>query len=160
MIEFIRLCVGFLVAAFKSRMGLQAENLALRHQLCVYQRSVKRPKVQPADRVLWSLLARAWSGWKDALIFVKPDTVIRWQRKRFKEHCRRLSASGRPGRPPVAEEVKNSGDRIRTCDLFAFARRPCADLRVVPPKIICEEVLVRQGFTRTPTLPCYSNCYL
>ena len=57
MTEFIRLCTGFLAAVLKSRAGLQVENLALRHQLCVYQRSVKRPKVKPADRILWSLLA-------------------------------------------------------------------------------------------------------
>ena len=106
MLESIRLCAGFLAAMFRSRAALQAENLALRHQLCVYQRSVKRPRVRPADRILWSLLARAWAGWKDALIFVKPDTVIRWQRKRFKEHWRKLSGSGKPGRPPVADEVK------------------------------------------------------
>lgn len=106
MIEFIRLCAGFLVALLKSRAALQTENLALRHQLCVYQRSVKRPKVRSADRILWSLLAKTWTRWKDALIFVKPDTVIRWQRKRFNEHWRRLSRSGAPGRPPVAEEVK------------------------------------------------------
>ena len=111
MIELIRLCAGILMAVFKSRAGLQAENLALRHQLYVYKRSVKRPGVRPADRILWSLLARTWTGWKDALIFVKPDTVIRWQRKRFKEHWRRLSALGKPGRPPVAEEVK---ELIRT----------------------------------------------
>jgi transposase InsO family protein len=45
------------------------------------------------------------------LIFVKPDTVIRWQRKRFKEYWRRLSSPGKPGRPPVAKEVK---ELIRT----------------------------------------------
>lgn len=111
MIEFIRLCTGFLASMFRSRAALQAENLALRHQLCVYQRSVKRPKVKRADRILWSLLAKAWTGWKDALIFVKPDTVIRWQRRRFKEHWRKLSGSGKPGRPPVADEVK---ELIRT----------------------------------------------
>lgn len=111
MIEFIRLCVGFQAAMFRSRAGLQAENLALRHQLCVYQRSVKRPNVRPADRILWSLLAKTWAGWKDVLIFVKPDTVVRWQRRRFKAHWRKLSRSGEPGRPPVAEEVK---ELIRT----------------------------------------------
>ena len=111
MTELIQLCMGFLAAALKSRVGLQAENLALRHQLCVYQRSVKRPKVKPADRILWSLLAKAWTGWRDALVFVKPDTVVRWQRKRFKAHWRRLSESGEPGRPPVADEVK---ELIRT----------------------------------------------
>lgn len=85
MFEPIRLCVSFLAVTFRPRAALQEENLVLRHQLCVYQRSIKRPKVQPADRILWSLLARAWTGWKDALIVVKPDTVIRWPRKRFKE---------------------------------------------------------------------------
>lgn len=66
-IEFIRLCVRLLAAVFRSRVALQAENRALRHQLCVYQRSIKRPKAQPADRILWSLPAKAWKGWKDAL---------------------------------------------------------------------------------------------
>lgn len=111
MIEFIKLCVGFLAAMFRSRAALQAENLALRHQLCVYQRSVKRPRVKPYDRLLWSLLARAWTGWKDVPVLVKPDTVIRWQRKRFKAHWRKLSRSGEPGRPPFADEVK---ELIRT----------------------------------------------
>jgi len=111
MFEFIMLCLGFLARTSKSRAGLQAENIALRHQLCVYQRSVKRPKVKPADRILWSLLAKAWTGWRDALVFVKPDTVVRWQRKRFKEHWRKLSQSGKLGRPPVADEVK---ELIRT----------------------------------------------
>ena len=111
MIEYIRLSAGFLAAIFKSRAALQTENLALRNQLCVYQRSVKRPKVQPADRILWSFMAKTWTGWKDALIFVKPDTVVRWQRRRIKEHWRKLSTSGEPGRPPVAEEVE---ELIRT----------------------------------------------
>lgn len=83
MVEFVRLWIGVLASTLSFRAALQAENLALRHQLCVCQRSVKRPKVKPADRILWSLLARAWVGWKDALVFVKPDTVIRWHRRRF-----------------------------------------------------------------------------
>lgn len=62
MIEFIRLCAGFVAAMFRSHVALQAENLALRHQLGVYQRSVKRPTVRPADRVLWRVLAKVWTG--------------------------------------------------------------------------------------------------
>ena len=86
MTEFIRRCVGLLTTMAQSHAELQTENLALRHQFFFYQRRVKRPKVRPADRILWSLLAKTWAGWKDAVIFVKPDTVIRWQRRRFKEH--------------------------------------------------------------------------
>ena len=98
-------------AIFKSRIRLQTENLALRHQLCVFQRSVKRPKIRPADRVLWSFLSRVWSGWKEALIFVKPDTVVRWQRRRFKEYWTRLSRNGEPGRPSTSKEIQ---ELIRT----------------------------------------------
>jgi putative transposase len=59
-------------ATFKSRAGLQLENLALRHQLGVLQRSVKRPELAPADRLLWSWLCAVWSGWRSALVVVKP----------------------------------------------------------------------------------------
>jgi transposase InsO family protein len=111
MSDILKLCVDFLAVMFRSRPALQVENLALHHQLCVYQRNIKKPKVQPTDRMLWCLLSRAWSGWKDALVFVKPETVIRWQRKRFKEHWRTLSCCGKPGRPPAPEEVK---ELIRT----------------------------------------------
>ncbi len=72
---------------------------------------MKRPKIRLADRILWSLLSRAWSDWKNALIFVKPDTVIRWQCKRFKEHWTRLSRNGKPGRPATPKEVQ---ELIRT----------------------------------------------
>ena len=101
----------FIVAMFKTRAGIQAENIALRHQLCVLQRSVKRPKIRPADRVLWSILSRYWSNWKEALIFVKPDTVIRWQRRRLREHWTRLSKNGKPGRSAIPKEIK---ELIRT----------------------------------------------
>jgi hypothetical protein len=49
---------------FRSRLSLQAEIIALRHQLTVYRRSVRRPQIRPADRLLWSLLSRHWTGWK------------------------------------------------------------------------------------------------
>ncbi len=105
MIDFIMLIFRFFTSLFKTRICLHAENLALRHQLCVLHRSVKRPKILPTDRVLWSLLSRAWPDWKDALIFVKPYTVIRWQRKRFKEHWRKLCRRDVPGRPKTSAEL-------------------------------------------------------
>jgi len=109
--EFIFLFLRFVASCFKSKSTLQTENLALRHQLCVLSRSAKRPKIQPADRILWSVLARIWSDWKNALVFVKPETVIRWQRKRFKAHWTKLSKRGEPGRPRISEEVR---ELIRT----------------------------------------------
>ena len=111
MFKLLSQVIRFISPLFKTRIGLQAENLALRHQLCILQRSVKRAKIRPADRVLWSILSRYWPDWKEALIFVKPDTVIRWQRKRFREHWARLIRNGKPGRPAIAKEIK---ELIRT----------------------------------------------
>ncbi len=105
------LIVAFIASTLKPRAALCAENLALRHQLCVFQRSVKRAKVKPADRLLWTFLAKVCPDWKNALIFVKPDTVIRWQRARFKKHWTRLCREGKPGRPTIPDEVR---ELIRT----------------------------------------------
>ena len=85
---------------------MQLEILALRHQLAVCRRSVKRPRLKPADRILWSWLARLWPGWRDALVIVQPRTVIAWQRRRFRDHWARLCRNGKPGRPQVAREVR------------------------------------------------------
>jgi len=64
-----------------SRVALELENLALRHPAAVLQRFArKRPKLTPADRLLWGWLSRLWSDWRSALIIVKPETVVAWHR--------------------------------------------------------------------------------
>ena len=97
---------AFVSTLFRSRLGLQLENLALRHQLTVYQRTTKRPQIRTGDRILWPWLSRSWLGWRDALVIVQPRTVIAWQRKRFRDHWAKLSKQGRPGRPPVSKEIR------------------------------------------------------
>jgi hypothetical protein len=64
---------------FRTRAALQMEVLALRHPLSVLRRSVKRAKLTAADRFLWARLSRYWTGWRSALVIVKPETVIDWQ---------------------------------------------------------------------------------
>ena len=54
-------------SSVRSRAAMQLETIALRHQLAVCQRSLKGPRLGPADRLLWSWLARLWSGWREAL---------------------------------------------------------------------------------------------
>jgi hypothetical protein len=61
---------------FRSRLSLQAEIIALRHQLTVYRRSVRRPQIRPVDRLLWSWLSRHWARCREALVFALPATVI------------------------------------------------------------------------------------
>jgi putative transposase len=60
---------------------MQIEILALRHQLAVLQRRTKkRASLRTADRLLWVILSRVWAQWRSALVIVKPETVIAWQR--------------------------------------------------------------------------------
>ena len=92
---------------FRSRLTMQMELIALRHQVAVYKQSISRPKLQPSDRWLWMWLSRLWPGWQNALEFVQPRTVLAWQKKRFRDYWRRLSQSGKPGRPPISKEVRD-----------------------------------------------------
>jgi hypothetical protein len=66
----------FVDSLFRSRQALRLQNLALRHQLAVYQQTVHRPRLRPTDRVFWAWLSRLWSGWQDVLAFVQSRTVI------------------------------------------------------------------------------------
>jgi putative transposase len=93
-------------ALFRSQLSLRVENVALRHQLAIYQRTVKRPSIRPEDRILWSWLSRRWARWREVLVFVQPETVIAWQRKRFRDHWARMSRAGKSGRPPISEEIR------------------------------------------------------
>jgi hypothetical protein len=63
----------------RSRIDLQLENLALRHQIGVLQRSLKkRPKLTSMDRLHWVSLSRIWRDWRSTLAIVKPQTVVAW----------------------------------------------------------------------------------
>ena len=83
--------LAFMAALFRSHTSLRLEHLALRHQPAVYQQTVHRPRLHPMDRLLWAWISRLWSGCQYALAFVQPRMVIAWQRKRFRDHWRRLS---------------------------------------------------------------------
>jgi hypothetical protein len=72
----------------------------------VYKQSVKRPKLRPRDRIFWVWLSRLWSNWRSALSIVQPETVIRWHRQGFKLYWRWKSRSGKPGRPPIARDIR------------------------------------------------------
>jgi putative transposase len=85
---------------------LALENLALRHQVAVYKRTVGRPRLRTADRLFWLGLTRVWAGWRQSLVFVTPDTVLRWQRRRFREYWTQLSGRTTGGRPSINAEIR------------------------------------------------------
>ena len=69
----------------RSRAALQLEVLALRHQLQVLQRTrPRRVHLTKADRCLWVWLSRIWTGWRTALVIVKPETIMAWHRRGFR----------------------------------------------------------------------------
>jgi putative transposase len=97
-----------LSSIFRSRASLELENLALRHQIGVLQRSArKRPKLTPVDRLLWVWLSRIWSDWRSVLAIVQPDTVIAWHRQGFRLFWTWKIRRGQPGRPTVPREVRD-----------------------------------------------------
>ena len=100
---FVRAIALILRGFFLSRATLALENLALRQQLAVLRRSVKRPRLQSRDRAFWVLLRRFCPDWRSHLILVKPDTVVRWHRRGFKLFWRWKSRNG--GRPRISREV-------------------------------------------------------
>jgi hypothetical protein len=102
----VSVLIAFLATLFRSTTSLRLENFALRYQLAVYKQAVHRPRLRPTDRLFWVWLSRLWPRWHEALAFVQPRTVITWQWQRFRDHWRRLSQQGKPGRPAIAKEVQ------------------------------------------------------
>src|SRR5664280_3655 len=97
MLGLIRLFLGSLVALFRSRADMAAENLALRHQLGILLRS--RPARLPLtswDRALWAFVLHRFPAWRQSLAIVRPETVIAWHRQAFRLFWRRKSQAGRP----------------------------------------------------------------
>jgi putative transposase len=90
----------------RSRATMQLEVLALRHQLQVLQRSrPRRLRLTKTDRWLWALLSDLWTGWRTALVIVKPDTVIAWHRRGFRLWWTWKSRR-RMGRPTLPADIR------------------------------------------------------
>jgi putative transposase len=90
---------------FQSRTDTAVEVLALRQQVAVLKRRRPRPPMRPLDRLFWTLLRATWSRWKDALVIVKPETVVGWHRAGFRLYWRWKSRR-RDGRPRIKEEIR------------------------------------------------------
>jgi putative transposase len=101
------------LCSLRTQAALKAEIIALRHQVIVLQRTqkTKRPLLRPSDRWLWVWLSRIWSGWRSALMIVKPETVVNWHRKGFRWYWTWKIRRGETGRPSIPKETR---DLIRT----------------------------------------------
>src|SRR6202162_4369663 len=94
----------------RSRASLELELVALRHQVTVLRRQRPgRPRLFSTDRLLWVWLYRIWPQVLNAMVLVKPATVVQWHRNGFRIYWRRRSR--RLGRPRMAREIR---ELIRT----------------------------------------------
>jgi putative transposase len=108
MSRFLGLCFGTFLRLFRSHPSLLLENLALRQQLVVLKRHHPRPKLYLFDKLFWLLIRRCWSGWKQALLVVTPETVVRWHRAGFRWYWRMISKTRKPiGGRQTPKEVRD-----------------------------------------------------
>jgi putative transposase len=105
MVTILLALVSMLVFRFRSRVALEFRLVALQHQLAVLRRQrPDRPRLSSLDRLLCVLLYRIWPQVIDAMVLVKPATVIAWHRKGFRFYWRWRSR--RPGRPRINPEIR------------------------------------------------------
>ena len=78
------LVVGAVADLARGKPDLIAEHALLRQQLIVLGRTAKRPRHTPRDRALLVLLASRVRTWRDALLIVRPETLLRWHRAGFR----------------------------------------------------------------------------
>jgi transposase InsO family protein len=104
--DLLNLIRWMLLGLVRSRRSLEAENLALRHQLNVlHRRAPKRPALRDFDRLLFVCLYRIAPRILDTFTIVKPETVLRWHRAGFRSFWRWKSRR-RPGRPSITPEIR------------------------------------------------------
>ena len=113
MMTILSALVSLLSFRVRSRASLELELVALRHQVTVLRR--QRPgqlRLFSTDRLLWVWLYRVWPQVLNAMVLVKPATVVQWHRKGFRLYWRWRSR--RLGRPKMSTEIR---DLIRQMSL-------------------------------------------
>ncbi len=159
---------------FASRSDILLENIALRHQIQVLSRQRRRPPLSPLDRLFWICLSRFWQRWKDALVFVQPDTVVRWHRQgwRFYWRWKTRRKIGRPqsdaelrrlirrmarentlwGAPRIHGELLKLGSVVSESTVAKYMRKPDKPSSPTWRAFLMNHDLVACDFFSVPTL--------
>ena len=99
--DVVRLIRSFL----RPSSAIRAENLVLRKQIASYiERGIKPRRVDHASRVSLALFTRMFN-WRDAIVIVRPSTVVRWHRLGWRIFWRLKSRAGRPRIPPELQRL-------------------------------------------------------
>lgn len=98
----VRLAISLAVLRSSSHAERDLEILALRHQIAVLRRQVKRPDLLPADRMILAAIGRKLPPGR--LLF-SPATLLRWHRELVRKHWSAFRLRPRRGRPPIPGEL-------------------------------------------------------
>jgi len=120
--------LGTAADLLRSKSALVAENAFLRQQVILLKRQVTHPKLTPTDRGLLVLLASRVRHWKQSLLIVKPDTLLKWHRQGFKLFWRQKS-QGQVRKPRISE------------DIIALIKQMAVENRRWGTKRVCGELL-------------------
>jgi putative transposase len=128
--RFVRLLLS-------GHQAVAIENAALRLQLAAFRRKRKRPVLASFDRLFWVGLSRFWRGWRGPLLYVQTDTVVRWQRERFRKFWARLSRVDRRrrGRPATAVEIRRLIEQMVAANPLWRAPRLHGELKMLGIRI-------------------------
>jgi putative transposase len=142
---------AFVRALLGSSAAVTLENVALRHQLAVLQRSVGRPRLHRWDRLVWVGLSQLWAGWRSTLVIVQPATVLAWHRQGFQLYWRWKSRRRSVGRPPLALELRTLIRRMARENPTWGRRRIQAELRFLGNEVA--ELTVAKYMRRSSPRP-------
>jgi putative transposase len=127
---WLKLLMALARGSLVNRAALVAENLALRQQLAVLNRTAPRPLLQTRDRCFWAVLSWLFTGWPSWLVIVQPATVVRWHQKGFRLFWR-WKSSARRGRPPADREIRDLIRRMNRENATWGAPRITSELRLL-----------------------------
>src|SRR5262249_8686151 len=106
MLVLLIVVVRGVALVLRGHRELVLENVALRQQLAAMKRAQKRAPLNTRDRLFWIALAHGWHNWRTALVFVQPDTVVRWHRDWLRRRWTRRSKRQPEGRPPIDPPIR------------------------------------------------------
>ena len=138
MVAYLRPWTAALRAWLRVRSDHAFEVAALRQQLAMYER--RRPDVRDSDRLVWVLLVRLLPGWRDALVAVRPETVVRWHRAGWRRYWTWKSRPRPPGRPRIDPEARELIVRLARENRTWGAVRIQGELRALGHDVSAETV--------------------
>jgi len=87
----LRFVLNVFLYFFLPRTVLVIEIASLRQQLTIYKRQIKKPKINPGEKLLWIFLSIFWKSWKKVLFIVQPHRSLQKETPNITEQNKNIS---------------------------------------------------------------------